>query len=100
LVHEVLTHTDPPLEDVVELLNTTPSPLNVGGWFLSNSEDNFKKYRLPDNMIIPAHGFLVLSQSQFNAGPDGFAFSSAHGDQVWLSVAGALGNLTRQRARA
>lgn len=99
-ITEILTHTDPPLEDAVEVHNVSSAPLPVGGWFLSNSEDNLRKYRLPDNTVIPPGGFLVVSQSQFNTGPNAFSFSSAHGDPAWLSAADAGGNLTGLRVGA
>jgi hypothetical protein len=99
VLNEILTHTDPPLEDAVELFNPGPS-LNVGGWFLSNTQDDFKKYRVPDNTIIAANGYLVLYEGQFNTGAGAFTLNSAHGDEVWLSAADALGNLTGARITA
>ncbi len=99
VINEVLTHTDPPLEDAVELLNTSGSPVDVGGWFLSNATDDLKKYRLADGTILPANGFLVIYENQFNTGPAAFTFNSAHGDQAILSQADALGNLTGYRAQ-
>ncbi len=53
-VNEVLTHALPPLEDAVEFYNSTASPVNIGGWFISNSQDDLKKYRIADNTTIPA----------------------------------------------
>ena len=100
VINEILTHTDPPLEDFVELRNLTTNALPIGGWFLSNTEDNFKKYRIADGTSIPANGLLVFTASQFNTGPNAFAFNSAHGDQVWLSAADAAGNLSGLRVGA
>ncbi|MBK8002156.1 MAG: lamin tail domain-containing protein, partial [Verrucomicrobia bacterium] len=37
VINEILTHTDAPLEDAVELRNTGASALNLGGWYLSDS---------------------------------------------------------------
>ena len=34
VINEVLTHTDPPLEDAIELYNPTGSTVDIGGWFL------------------------------------------------------------------
>ena len=98
-VNEVLSHTDLPLEDAVEFANETASDLPVGGWYLSNSTEDLGKLRLPDGMVIPAHGFMVVYEYQFNGGgtTTPFTFNSAHGDEVWLSEADGAGRLTGRR---
>jgi hypothetical protein len=101
VVNEVLTHTDPPLEDAVELRNPSASLVGIGGWYLSDSQDDFKKYRIPDGTAIAANGFAVFYQNQFsNGSPTSFTFDSAHGDEVWLSEADVAGNLTGYRTGA
>jgi outer membrane lipoprotein SlyB len=101
VINEVLTHTDAPLEDAVELRNTGASAMGIGGWFLSDSQDDFKKYRISDGTSIAGGGFAVIYQNQFSNGtPTSFTFDSAHGDEVWLSAADAAGNLTGYRAGA
>ncbi|HTI97275.1 MAG TPA: lamin tail domain-containing protein [Dongiaceae bacterium] len=99
VVNEVLTHTDPPLEDAVEFYNPTVAPVNIGGWFLSNSKNEFKKFRIPDGTQLSAGGYTVVYEYQFNDPSNGvpFTFNSAHGDAVILSQADALGNLTGYR---
>jgi hypothetical protein len=101
VVNEVLSHTDPPLEDAVEFYNPSASPVNIGGWFVSNSQDDFKKYRVADGTTIPAHGFKVFYEYQFNptnGSSTPFTLNSAHGDQAFLSAADGGGNLTGYRA--
>lgn len=96
-INEALTHTDLPLEDAIEFYNPTGTPLNVGGWYLSNSENNLKKFRIPDGFVIPALGYRVIYEYQFNPVPGvspSFTFNSAHGDEAHLSAADAAGNLT------
>jgi hypothetical protein len=97
VINEVLTHTDAPLEDAVELRNTGATAVNLGGWFLSDSQDDFKKYRIPDGTTLAAGGFAVFYQNQFGSA---FTFDSAHGDEAWLSEADANGNLTGYRTGA
>jgi hypothetical protein len=101
LINEVLSHTDPPLEDAVELYNPAPQAVDISGWFLSNTPDNLKKFQIPAGTVIPARGYKVLYEYQFNvpASPTAFTFNSAHGDDVNLSSADAAGNLTGYRAR-
>jgi hypothetical protein len=104
VVNEVLTHTDAPLEDAVELHNPTGSPVDIGGWYLSDSQTDLKRFRIPDGTIIPAGGFKAFYQNQFGPAdgeadvPPLFSFNSAQGDAVWLSQTDAGGNLTGSRA--
>lgn len=97
VINEILTHTDPPLEDAVELRNSDAGAVNIGGWYLSDSQEDFKKFRIPDGTTITAGGFIVFYESQFGAA---FTFDSAHGDEAWLSAADAAGNLTGYRTGA
>ena len=93
-INEVLTHTDPPLEDAVELYNPTGVTVSIGGWYLSNSALDPRKYRFPDGTSVPAHGYLVVYEGSFNSGPSAFTFNSAHGDSVVFSSADAQGSLS------
>ncbi len=94
VVNEVLTHTDLPQVDAIELYNTTTSSIDISDWYLSDSSDNLKKYKIPAGTVIGAGQYLVFDESQFDpASPSGgnVAFSlSSEGDDVWLtSVDGA-----------
>src|ERR1041385_3306295 len=103
IINEALTHTDPPLEDAIELYNPTATPADLSGCYLSNSHDDLKKYRIPNGVTIPANGFAVLYENQFNGGPGStvpFTLNAAHGDSVHLSQADGLGNLTGYRSSA
>jgi hypothetical protein len=96
LVNEVLTHTDPPLVDAVELFNPTASPANIGGWFISDDFSTPKKYRIANNTTIAAGGYLVFDETQFNTpsnAPTSFSFSS-QGDEVFIFSGDASTNLT------
>lgn len=92
VINEVLTHTDPPQEDFIELYNMTPDPIDISGWYLSDSLNDLQMYEIPDGTIVPGNGYLVLYQSQF-----GFGLNSATGDDVVLSVADSNGVLTGGR---
>ncbi|HWN94395.1 MAG TPA: lamin tail domain-containing protein, partial [Methylomirabilota bacterium] len=103
VVNETLTHTDPPLEDAIELRNLTGANVNIGDWWLSDSKNILKKYRIPAGTIIPANGYVVFYEYQFNADtndPSAFSLSSAKGDDIYLSAATAGGALTGFRAIA
>lgn len=99
-INELLAHTDPPLEDAVELYNRTDQPVDVGGWYLSNSYGSPLKYRIPAGTVIPAHGFKVIYEYQFNpafleAGRTAFTFSAAYPDIAILISPDAQGNPSR-----
>jgi Lamin Tail Domain/Immunoglobulin domain/Immunoglobulin I-set domain len=86
LVNEALTHTDPPQVDAIELYNTNNAAVDVGGWFLSDDFIDARKYRIPDNTIIPAGGYVVFTETNFNPNPGvppSFSLSSK-GDEVYL----------------
>ena len=101
VINEVLTHTDPPFEDAIELRNLSDSPLDIGNWWISNSESSLKKYRIPANTTLTARGVMVFYEAQFNPAPGAeysFALNSAHGDNVILSEGDSSGKLTGYRA--
>ncbi|HKX62668.1 MAG TPA: lamin tail domain-containing protein, partial [Verrucomicrobiae bacterium] len=103
VINEVLAHSDPPLEDVVELLNLTSADVDVSGWWLSDEAGRLRKYRIPAGTTIPANGFLTIYENQFNANAsaeNSFAFNSARGDDVYLSAADPGGALTGHRTEA
>lgn len=100
VINEVLTHTDLPLEDAVELHNLGAAPVDISGWFLSDSGNNLKKFRIPNGTVIPAGGYKVFYEADFNPQPGlagNFSFSSANGDDVWLTGADLVGNPTGYR---
>lgn len=93
VINEVLSHTGnvdiPPTEDAIELFNPMPSAINISDWYLSNSQNNPAKYRIPTNTIIAAGGYKVFYEYQFNPTPgisNSFAINS-HGDDIYLSSA-------------
>ncbi len=106
VINEVLAHTDPPLFDTIELYNTTDSPINIGGWWLSDSDANYFKFQIPADTIIQPHSYVFYDQRHFNPngpgvpgsnnnpGPNEFSLNAADGDDVWL-VATSNGAPTR-----
>jgi hypothetical protein len=96
IINEVLSNSDAPVVDAVELHNPTATPANIGGWFISDDRSLPKKFRIPDETLIPVGGFVIFTEANFNGLPESplnFAFSS-DGDEAWLFSADAAGNLT------
>ena len=36
MINEILSHTDLPQTDVIELYNTSSEPADIGGWYLTD----------------------------------------------------------------
>lgn len=84
VINEILTHTDPPEVDSIELRNLTASPVDIGGWFLTDDTDEPRKYRIPSPTAIAANGYVVFSETEYGTNPvTGFGLSSL-GERVYL----------------
>ena len=96
LINEILTASTAPDIDKIELYNPTMAEVNIGGWLLSDDRLYPWKYRIPADRTIPAHGVVVISESEFGSvvlGTNAFALSS-RGDELYLFSADANTNLT------
>lgn len=98
IINEVITHTDLPNEDQIELYNSGETWVDVSGWYLSDSNNNYFKYRIANGTVIASGDFLVLSASDFdkvdpsdpnNPAAESFGLSAAHGDDLWLTSSGS-----------
>ncbi len=63
-INEVLANPSMPGGDMVEIRNTTSQPIDLSGWFLSDSSANLTKYEIADGTTIAAGGYLVLSDDR------------------------------------
>ena len=84
VLNEVLAHSDPPLEDAIELYNTSGAAVDLNGWYLSDDFINPKKYQITGT-TIGTDGYTVIYEYQFNAGSNPFALSSL-GDELILTA--------------
>ena len=109
LVNEVLSHSNTPRVDAIELYNTTTAPIDLSGWYISDgvgtpdSALSYAKFRIPNGTTIPASGYKVYTEADFNPngtwnanagtpGPTEFAFDAHHGDEAWLIQPNVSGN--------
>jgi Lamin Tail Domain/CotH kinase protein/Chitobiase/beta-hexosaminidase C-terminal domain/PA14 domain len=96
LVNEALTHTDLPQLDSVELYNPTPTNVDISNWYLTDQRTVPQKYRIPSPTIIPANGYRVITEYDWNSDPlstNSFRLDS-HGEEIYLYSADANGDLT------
>lgn len=94
IINEVLTHTDWPNVDFIELYNPTANDIDISGWFLTDDHDNIDNYQIPSGTIVPAKSYYTFIEdndgdTDNNAGlPDEFfgkSFSlSSYGEEVYI----------------
>jgi len=102
VINEVLAHSHADASDWIELYNSTGTAIDIGGWFISDSNDNLTKYKIANGTTIGPNRFLVLYETQhFGNRNDPGCFEpfalSENGDQLYLSSA-QNGTLTGYRA--
>lgn len=93
VINEVVSHTDLPSVDTIELYNAGSTSADISGWYLSDDRLAVKKFRIPNGTVIPVGGYFSFDENEFNAGGSGFALSS-QGDEVYLASANPAGDLT------
>jgi hypothetical protein len=82
---------DGQFEDWIELYNAGNDPVDLGDYYMTDTLTNKTKWKIPDNTIIPAHGFLLVwadNENNQNNGTNAdrhanFAFS-AGGEEIGL----------------
>lgn len=89
VINEVLAHTEVPIVDEIELHNPTDGPIDISGWFLSDSDDNFLKYPIPSGTILGPGEYIVFNENQF-----GFGLKSDVTEQVYLVMQATGGAIT------
>ena len=111
VVNELAVNPLPGGLDSIELHNSGATPVDLGGWYLSNreavsSEEDYKQFRIPDGTILAAGGFLVFDEEDFNPngawnpspGPVGdgeFSLDGHRGGSLWLISADPVGGKLR-----
>jgi hypothetical protein len=96
LVNEVLTHTDAPQVDAVEIYNPGASAVDIGNWYLTDDRATPKKFKIPAPKAVQPNSYVVFDENDFNKDPlatTSFALSS-DGDEIYLYSADENGNLT------
>ncbi len=104
VINEILTHTDLPNVDAIELYNPTDAEIDLSGWFLTDNKDTPDKYRIASGTKIAAKDYIVIKgdnddvPTNNNSLPaDRFAKSfslSSHGEEIYLFAADASGMRT------
>jgi hypothetical protein len=100
VLNEVLTHTDPPLEDAIELYNQSSRPVDLTGWGLSDDPEQPAKYQFQPGLILQPGAYHVLFEPEFNlvSSTNAVSLNAARGGELWLSEMDHAGQLTGYRA--
>lgn len=94
LVNEVLTHTDWPDVDAIELYNPTATNVDLSGWWLTDDPADPQEHPIPGGTVITAGSYTVFfedndgnSSNNASLPPEYFGrnFScSSHGEAAYL----------------
>jgi len=91
IINEVLAHSDSLVYDAIELYNTSTSPVDISGWFLSDARKDdlgnstLTKYQIPAMAPLAPGAYVVFYEhTSFGTGAGAF-FLSELGDDVYLS---------------
>ena len=99
VINEVWARTDASQGelDAVELYNTSATAIDMGGWFLSDSDTQLLKFAIPEDTLLGPGQYITFDENDFNPNPAhpaalDFALNGTRGDEVWLvSPAGPHG---------
>lgn len=78
----VLSNSELPEEDFVELKNASREPVDLSGCFLSDAPDQLDRFQIPAGKIVGANGVVRFTETEL-----GFGFG-ADGDAIYLSNPG------------
>ena len=53
IVTEILSNTDRPQGDAIELFNSTGEPIDITGWTMSDDDNDLFKFRIEQTTVVP-----------------------------------------------
>ncbi|MEZ6119877.1 MAG: lamin tail domain-containing protein [Pirellulaceae bacterium] len=68
VINEVLSNSNLPAVDQIELANRSNRVIDVSGWYLSDSSNNYFKYQFPLGVHLPGNGYLAVDEAEFQFG--------------------------------
>ena len=92
VINELLANSPAGDPDWLELYNPTSTAIDVGGWFISDSNDDLFKYEMAPGTTLSPNGYLVLfADAHFGNTNDAGCYApfglSNNGERVILSAA-------------
>ena len=89
-INEVLTHTDAPSVDQIELYNPNVGSVDVGGWFLTDNRNLPTRYVIPAGTTIAGGGYFTFLEDD-DADPLTAPPANYFGGSFSLSSLGEIG---------
>ncbi len=77
-INEIVAHSTTG-EDFIELFNSSPAEVNIGGCWLSDDEDLLGRFEIPSGTLLPPRGIIRFSQTALGFG------LSATGETLYFS---------------
>ena len=91
VINEMLTHTDLPQIDTIELYNRTETPIDMTNWFISDSAANLYRFKIEGSQsVIGGNDYRVFDENQL-----GFSFRGQETDNAFLVEAASNGKPIR-----
>jgi len=98
IVNEILSSSGGNVVDAIELYNRGSFPVRIDGWYLSNSSDNYRKFKVPSGTILNPGGYVVFDESDFNRNGGGsttdFVLDGLLGGEIWVMATGVRDDLS------
>jgi hypothetical protein len=88
-VNEVVSNPGDDQVDAVEFFNATSQAVNMSGWFLSDSNDDYRRAQIPPGTSIGPGGYLAFNLSEL-----GLGLNSTEGDDLYLLASDNAGRPT------
>jgi hypothetical protein len=88
--NEVLANPRDNGSDFLELFNNTNEPVNIQGWYVSDSQRDYFRFQVAQPTIIPPGGYRVFTDDEL-----GFGLSASQGEELFLIEAAANGKPVR-----
>jgi hypothetical protein len=69
VINEILAHAHGAASDWIELYNTSSVPVQIGGWFLSDTREDLQQYEIAPGTTIEPHGYILFYEKTSFASP-------------------------------
>lgn len=90
VVNELLTHTDIPDVDTIELANRTPHPIDISGWYITDSVSDPFRYTVPEDTVIDTEEYIIFDELTL-----GYGFQGQEGDNAYVIEPDSIGRPIR-----
>ncbi len=69
VINELLAHSHDVAPDWIELHNVSSIPVDIGGWFLSDSGSDLYEYRIAEGTVVEPNGYVLFHENEHFGNP-------------------------------